>query len=113
MENKTVFIDTNALTRMSGPQGKFTEILNERLAGAKNVVAVLRWLSNGERFDAAEAGKHQLFYIMEGEGKATLQGRDHEVSKGMGLYLGPKESASLATSSSMKLLHLVVPPIPA
>ncbi len=113
MEKKTIFIDTNELPRVSGAQGQLTEILNERLAGAKNVLGVLRWLKKGERFEATAAGKHQLFYLMEGEGRVTLQGKDHAVTKGMGLYLGPKESASLSTASSMKLLHLVVPPIPA
>ncbi len=113
MEKQTVFIDTNKLPRVSGAQGQFTEILNERLAGAKNVLGVLRWLKKGESFEASAAGKHQLFYLMEGEGSVKLQGRDHAVTKGMGLYLGPKESASLSTASQMKLLHLVVPPIPA
>jgi len=113
MEKTTVFIDTNKLPRSGGAQGRFTEILNERLAGAKNVLGVLRWLSSGEEFLAAAAGKHQLFYLMEGEGTVRLEGRDHAVAKGMGLYLGPSESASLRTASSMKLLQLLVPPIPA
>ena len=110
---QTVFIDTNRLPRMAGAQGQFTEILNERLAGARYVLGVLRWLSSGEEFLAAAAGKHQLLYLMEGEGTVRLEGRDHEVSKGMGLYLAPSESASIRTASSVKLLHLSVPPIPA
>ena len=34
---KTLFIDTNKLPRVKTPQGEATEILNEKLAGAKNV----------------------------------------------------------------------------
>ena len=112
---KTVFIDTNKLPRAKGPQGEFTEILNERLAGAKNVLGVLRWLESGEQFDADAGDKHQLIYLMEGNGIARLGNQEHPVSKGMGLYLGCSERATLraAPGVSVKFLHLVVPPIPA
>ena len=111
---KTVFIDTNKVPRTRGAQGEFTEILNERLAGAKNVLAVLRWLGSGEQFKAGACDKHQLIYLMEGRGIARLGNEEHPVSKGMGLYLGCSESATLqaAAGASMKLLHLIVPPIP-
>jgi hypothetical protein len=112
---RTVFIDTAALPRtpMRGG-GEMTEILNEALAGAKNVVATLRWLEGGERFEAAPAGKHQLLYLMQGRGSVTLEAKTHEVTGGMGLYLGPSESASLqaASGAALKIFHLVVPRIP-
>lgn len=111
----TLFIDTTQLPRepMAGG-GEMTEILNGALAGAKNVVGTLRWLGPGERFAAAPTHRHQLLYLLEGEGSIALEGRTHEVTQGMGLYLGPTESATLeaAPGAALKILHLVVPHIP-
>ena len=57
--------------------------------------------------------KHQLLYLMEGQGSIRLDGQDHDVTKGMGVYLGPSESASIrATAAPVKIFHLVVPQIP-
>ncbi len=112
---KTVFIDTNRLPRVRTPQGEFADILNERLAGAKNVAAQLRWLRSGEKFDADAGEKHQLIYLMEGEGSITLENKTHEAGKGMGVYLGPSETATIQATKggSLKLFHLVVPRIAA
>jgi hypothetical protein len=109
----TIFIDTNKLPKTKTPQGEFTEILNGALAGAKNVLGVLRWVHPGESFKADAGGKHQLIYLMEGAGNITLESKDHAVTKGMGVYLGPAESATIsATESTVKLFHLTVPQIP-
>ena len=107
------YIDTNNLprTRMSGA-GEFSEILNNALCGAKNVVGTLRWLGNGDHYDASSDAKtHQLIYLMEGEGTMTLNAKDHKVGKGAGIYLGPSESARIAQAGggTLKILHLVVP----
>jgi len=108
------FIDTNKLPKVKTPQGEVTEVLNEKLAGAKNVKGMLHWLKATEQFDAKPAGRHQLIYVMEGEGRIKLDGRDYDVGKGAGLYLGPDESATImAGKGALKLFHLVVPPIPA
>ena len=110
---QTLFIDTNKLPRVQTPQGEATEILNQQLAGAKNVLGTLRWLKSGEKFDTGASDKHQLIYLMEGKGSIQLDGKDHDVTKGMGVYLGPSESATIrAANASLKLLHLVVPQIP-
>jgi glyoxylate utilization-related uncharacterized protein len=111
---QTLFIDTNQLPRVKMPQGEATEILNAQLAGAKNVLGTLRWLKSGEQFEAEGSDKHQLIYLMEGKGTIHLEGKDHAVTKGMGVYLGPSESATLraAEEASMKLFHVVVPQIP-
>ena len=112
---ETLFIDTNTLPRQAMPQGgEMTEVLNGVLAGAKNVVGTLRWLQSGERFDAAAADRHQLLYLMEGAGSIALEGKSHDVTKGMGVYLGPAETATItaAPGSVVKLFHLVVPQIP-
>ena len=112
---ETLFIDTNTLPRQKMPHGgEMTEVVNEALAGAKNVVGTLRWLQAGEQFEAAAASKHQLLYLMEGAGTIALDGTNHDVRKGMGVYLGPSEAATItaATTASVKLFHLVVPPIP-
>ena len=109
----TIFIDTNTLPRTKAVQGEFTEILNGPLAGAKNVLGVLRWLHSGEKFTAEAGDKHQLIYLMEGKGSINLENKDHEVTKGMGIYLGPSETATIsAAGSSVKLFHLAVPQIP-
>lgn len=109
------FIDTNKLPRKKTAAGEVTEVLNRDLCGAKNVVAALRWLKSGERFEANPSDKHQLLYLMEGSGSIRLDNKDYEVSKGAGVYLGPSETATIqpAAGASLKLLHLVVPQIPA
>ena len=60
--------------------------------GAKNVLGTLRWLSPGERFEASPLEKHQLIYLMEGNGSIRLDQKDYEVSRGAGVYLGPRNS---------------------
>jgi quercetin dioxygenase-like cupin family protein len=109
------FIDTNQLPRKTTPEGEVTEVMNRALCGAENVVGSFRWLKPGERFKAASSEKHQLIYLMEGQGKINLDNKSYDVSKGAGVYLGPSESATIqaADGGSLKLFHLVVPRIPA
>ncbi len=112
---QTLFIDTTTLPREQMPGGgEMTEILNDALAGAKNVVGTLRWLKGGERYQAAASPRHQLLYLMEGKGSITLENKTHEVSQGMGVYLGPSETATIqaAAGAALKVFHLVVPQIP-
>jgi hypothetical protein len=109
------FIDTKTLPRVNTPQGEMTEILNRELCGAKNVLGVLRWLKPGEQFDAPASEKHQLIYLMEGQGKIRLDNKDYNVAKGAGVYLGPSEGATIEATGAeaLKLFHLAVPKIPA
>ena len=107
------YIDTNTLprTKVQGA-GEFTEVLNNALCGAKNAVGALRWLGSGDRYEAvSDAVTHQLIYLMEGDGTITLNGKDHKMGKGAGIYLGPNESARITQSggAALKLFHLVVP----
>jgi glyoxylate utilization-related uncharacterized protein len=115
MTKSLTFIDTNQLPRVKTPQGEITEILNQQLAGAKNVLGTLRWLSPGEKFEAGREEKHQLIYLMEGQGSIRLDNKNYDVSRGAGVYLGPSETATIQASagSSLKLFHLIVPRIPA
>ena len=108
------FIDTQKLPRRATPGGgEMTEVLNEALCGAKNVVAALHWLKPNDVFRAAAANKHQLVYLMDGKGRITLNGKHYEVGKGAGAYLGPSETAEIAAADGMlKLFVLVVPQIP-
>jgi quercetin dioxygenase-like cupin family protein len=108
------FIDTNELPRVKTPQGEATEVLNQQLVGAKNVLGTLRWLNSGEKFAAEPSDKHQLIYLMDGEANINLEQRDYAVKKGAGVYLGPQETATITAppDSSAKLFHLVVPQIP-
>jgi mannose-6-phosphate isomerase-like protein (cupin superfamily) len=112
----TTFIDTNAIERTrSAGGGQVAEILSHRLCGAKNVRGMLRWLGAGDRLDLqSDANSNQLVYLMEGAGTITLNGNEHGVSKGAGIYLGPSESAHIAQTGAtpLKLFHLVVPRIP-
>jgi hypothetical protein len=105
------FIDTNKLPRRKASQGEATEILNQKLAGAKNVRATLRWLEPGDKFQAGPSNDHQLLYLMEGNGSIQLENNDCQVSRGAGVYLGPSETATIraADGGSLKLFHLVVP----
>jgi glyoxylate utilization-related uncharacterized protein len=108
------FINTNKLPRKSTPgHGEITEVLNEALCGAKNVVASLRWLKAGDTFQAEATNKHQLVYLMDGAARITIKGKDYDVVKGAGAYLGPSETAEIeATNGTVKLFVLVVPKIP-
>ena len=109
----TLFINTNDLPSVKTPHGEFKEILNHQLAGAKNVLGTLRWVEPGQTYEAPATQKHQLLYLMEGSGSIRLEGKDHAVAKGMGVYLGPSESASIrAAGNLLKLFHLEVPRIP-
>ena len=107
------YIDTNALPHTTVPgSGEFVEVLNDALCGAKNVVGSLRWLKAGDKYEAANDAKtNQLLYLMDGEATITLNGKDHQVAKGHGLYLGPSESARIAQrgSAPLKMFQLVVP----
>src|SRR6185369_10722751 len=99
------YIDTNKLphTKVSG-SGEYVEVLNKALCGAQNVVGSLRWLSSGDKYDAKNDSKqNQLVYLMEGEGTITLNGKDHQVAKGNGIYLGPTESARIAQRGGVPL----------
>jgi len=48
------------------------------------------------------------------KGTINLQNKDHEVSKGMGVYLGLSETATIAAAAgaTLKIFYLVVPQIP-
>ncbi len=108
------FINSNKLPRKSMPShGEVTEVLNEALCGAKNVVASLHGLKTGDTFRADAINKHQLVYLMEGAGRITINGKDYIVVKGAGAYLGPSETAEVeATDGTVKLFVVVVPKIP-
>jgi quercetin dioxygenase-like cupin family protein len=109
----TTFINTNQLPRVKTPHGEFTEILNSQLVGAKNVLGTLRWVPSGETYVPESVEKHQLIYLMEGQGTISLDNKEHRVTKGAGVYLGPSETAAIrADDTELKLFHLVVPQIP-
>ncbi len=109
------FINTNKLPRKKTPEGEMTEVLNPTSVGAKNILASLRWLKPGGKFQAEPSDKHQLIYLMEGDAEIHLEKKDYHVSKGAGVYLAPSETASIQASDrgTVKLLHLVVPKVPA
>ena len=105
------FIDTNTLAKKPVfGQGEVTEVLNQALCGAKNVLGSLRWLKGAETYKADASGKHQLVYVMDGKGRITLNDKSYDIEQGGGVYLGPTESASFqASAGTLKLFQLVVP----
>jgi len=110
----TTKIDTGACerVRLDGNRGEVAEIVNKALCGAENVLGMLRWLGAGERFAADTLDdRHQLIYLMEGEGSIALEGKDYEVARGAGVYLEPGETAAISQrgAAPVKLFHLVVP----
>ena len=109
------FIETNKLPKKaSAGQGEVTEVLNEELCKARNVLGSLRWLKSAETFKPDVTAKHQLIYLMDGKGNIRLNNKDYNVEKGAGIYLGPSETATIqaASGASLKLFHLIVPHIP-
>jgi glyoxylate utilization-related uncharacterized protein len=110
----TTFIDTTRCERikLDDISGEMAEIVNRDLCGAEDVLAMLRWLKGGQKFEAASLrDTHQLVYLMEGDGVINLDGKDYDVTKGAGVYLGPEETATVAQTGTteIKLLHLLVP----
>ncbi len=110
----TTFVDTTNCKRikLDDLSGEMAEIVNRDLCGAKDVLAMLRWLKDGQKFAAESlSGTHQLLYLMEGDGVINLDGKDYDVTKGAGVYLGPEETATVAQAGAAetKLLHLVAP----
>ncbi len=108
------FIDTNQCARstLSNGHGEVADIINGDLCGAEDVAGKLRWLAEGQRFDAESlANTHQLIYLIEGDGVIELDGESYPVKQGAGVYLGPTETAGISHDGSapLKLLHLVVP----
>ena len=71
-------------------------------------------VNDGDRYEApVEAKRHQLVYLMEGNGVITLNGKDYPVRKGAGVYLGASETAAVRPDGqgTLKLFHLVVPEV--
>ena len=109
------FIDTNHLPKKASTgHGEVVEVLNDALCGAHNVHGSVRWLKSDETFEPETVDRHQLIYLMEGKGRVKLDGKDYDVEKGAGIYLGPAETAAIraGNGTSLKLFHLVVPHIP-
>ena len=106
-------IHTTSLPRLQvSGQGSVAEVLNEALAGARNVSCALRWLSADDFFSTPlQEDAHQLIYLMEGEGIIRLSANQFEVAKGAGIYLGPSETAEVRHRGSvqLRLFHIVVP----
>ncbi len=110
----TTFIDTNTIPPVALPpgQGKYAEVLNRDLCGAKNVVGGLHWLNSGDSLSVAnDSSTHQVVYLMEGEGEISLNGHGYHAAKGAGVYIGPADRADIRQTGdgTLKLFHLKVP----
>jgi len=109
------FIDTNKLAKeTTAGHGEVTDILTENLCGAHNVHGSVRWLKPGELFAPESLDRHQLIYLMDGRGSIRLDAKSYDVERGAGVYLGPRETATIrpADGATLKLFHLIVPQIP-
>ena len=106
------YIDTSRLPRTKIARGgEASQILNNHLGGAKNVSPRCTGCSAVITSMAGEPNVHHLLYLMAGEATVTLNGGEHGVDKGAGVYLGPSETARIshAGDASLKLFHLTVP----
>ena len=115
MTTSLTFIDTNKLPRVKTPQGEVTEILNQQLVGAKNVLGTLRWLSPGEKFQP-EPSRETSAHLLDGRPGEHPPGQQGlRCFPRRGRLSGPSESATIqaGAGSSLKLFHLMVPRIPA
>ena len=85
-----------------------------RCAGRTTCTARCAGSNRTKRSSRKTIDRHQLIYLMEGKGRVRLDGKDYDVEKGAGIYLGPTETAAIsaANGASLKLFHLVVPHIP-
>jgi hypothetical protein len=111
MPTTTISTSQCRRVKLSGATGTVAEIINRDLCAAKNVIGMLRWLDEGDRFDAESlTDKHQLIYLMGGDGVITFENKDYSVSKGAGIYLKPHETASIRQvgHTPLKLFHLIV-----
>jgi AraC-like ligand binding domain len=109
------FIDTNTLAKKAiAGHGEVAEILSKSLCGAHNVHGSVRWLNPGESFEPESIDRHQLIYLMDGRGSIRLDAKSYDVERGAGVYLGPRETATIrpADGAALKLFHLIVPRIP-
>jgi quercetin dioxygenase-like cupin family protein len=109
------FIDTNTLAkRATAGHGDVVDILTEGLCGAHNVHGSVRFLKPGESFAPESLDRHQLVYLMDGRGSIRLDAKSYDVERGAGVYLGPRETATIrpADGAVLKLFHLIVPQIP-
>lgn len=114
----TTFIDTEKCERISTQdlQGDYAEIVNKELCGADNVLGMLRWLEKGQKYNADSLrDTYQVLYLLEGEATASLNGKDYDISTGMGIYLESEETTRVSQRGAgvSKFLHLVVPKLPA
>ena len=68
----------------------------------------------GESFEPERVDWHQLIYLMDGRGSIRLDAKSYDVERGAGVYLGPRETATIrpAGDAALKPFHLVVPQIP-
>ncbi len=110
----TIFVDTTKCDRvnLSALSGDMSEIVNKELCGAEDVVTQLRWLNDGQKFEAEPlANTNQLVYLMEGNGVINLEGKEYDAKTGAGIFLGPDEEASITQTGpdETKIMHLIVP----
>ena len=94
----------------AGGHGEVAEILSVSLCGAHSV----RRLQPVESFEPERVDRHQLIYLMDGRGSIRLDPKSYDVERGAGVYIGPRETATIrpASGAALKPFHLIVPQIP-
>jgi hypothetical protein len=98
----------------AGGHGEVAEILSVSLCGAHNVHGSVRRLQPVESFEPERVDRHQLIYLMDGRGSIRLDPKSYDVERGAGVYIGPRETATIrpASGAALKPFHLIVPQIP-
>jgi mannose-6-phosphate isomerase-like protein (cupin superfamily) len=102
------------------PGRERTFFVNKELTQIDDMLAgIMHYVKGGSSPYHLHKNCEHFYFIMQGHGTVESEegARDvgPEVSNGAGIYLGPSESATIQPSAgaSLKLLHLVVPKIPA
>jgi quercetin dioxygenase-like cupin family protein len=103
-------IDTNARRRTNVPAGTVRQVITEN-DEPKDVRAAIHEIDPGKASEFKSGDRSHLLYVIDGEGGEFLfRGARHAAQSGTGLYLEPKETATISAGAvRLTLLKLDVP----
>ena len=91
---------------------KSNENFREVMVTGEHSQVVLMTLREGEEIGEEVHRVDQFFYFVDGEGKAVLDGVEHEVEKGFAVFVpaGLRHNIVAAEDEELKLFTLYAPP---
>jgi quercetin dioxygenase-like cupin family protein len=114
--NDISIINSNTAAANSVASGQERTLCSPSLCGSKTLTVYRRTILAGRTLELKAGNDYHVIYIMEnpGEGVVHFSGEAHAAEAGAGVLLVPGESATFeVSSSSMDVLHMVVPKPPA